>query len=75
MSGIFQQVVFKLCIKQLTSSVYHPESQGALERFQQTLKNMIHSGFDTDRDWDEGIHLLLSAVRESVQESLEYSPF
>ena len=47
-----------------------------LERFHQTLKNMIRSYcFDTEKDWDEGIHLLLFAVRESVQESLGFSPF
>ena len=31
--------------------------------------------FDTEKDWDEGIHLLLFAVRESVQESLGFCPF
>ena len=31
--------------------------------------------FDTEKDWDEGIHLLLFAVRESVQESLGFSSF
>ena len=76
MSGIFQQVMHELGIKQFRSSAYHPESQGALERFHQTLKNMIRSYcFDTEKDWDEGIHLLLFAVRESVQESLGFSPF
>ena len=66
----------ELGIKQYRSSAYHPESQGALERFHQTLKNMIRSYcFDTGKDWDEGIHLLLFAVRESVQESLGFSPF
>ena len=66
----------ELGIKQYRSSAYHPESQGALERFHQTLKNMIRSySFDTEKDWDEGIHLLLFAVRESVQESLSFSPF
>ena len=30
---------------------------------------------DMEKDWDEGIHLLLFAVRESVQESLGFSPF
>ena len=76
MSGIFQQVMYELGIKQYKSSAYHPESQGALERFHQTLKNMIRSYcFDTEKDWDEGIHLLLFAVRESVQESLGFSPF
>ena len=76
MSGIFQQVMHELGIKQYKSSAYHPESQGKLERFHQTLKNMIRSYcFDTEKDWDEGIHLLLFAVRESVQESLGFSPF
>ena len=76
MSGIFQQVMHELGITQYKSSPYHPESQGALERFHQTLKNMIRSYcFDTEKDWDEGIHLLLFAVRESVQESLGFSPF
>ena len=31
--------------------------------------------YDTQKDWDEGIHLLLFAVRESFQESLGFSPF
>ena len=38
MSGIFQQVMHELGIKQYRSSAYHPESQGALERFHQTKK-------------------------------------
>ena len=76
MSGIFQQVMHEFGITQYKSSPYHPESQGALERFHQTLENMIRSYcFDTEKDWDEGIHLLLFAVRESVQESLGFSPF
>ena len=76
MSRIFQQVMHEFGIKQYKSWAYHPESQGALERFHQILKNMIRSYcFDTEKDWDEGIHLLLFAVRESVQESLGFSPF
>ena len=55
MSGIFQQVMHELGITQYKSSPYHPERQGALERFHQTLKNMIRSYcFDTEKDWDEG---------------------
>ena len=45
MSGLFQQVVFQLGAKQIKSSAYHPESQGALERFHSTLKNMIRTYF------------------------------
>ncbi len=76
MAGIFQQVMYELKIKQYSSSAYHPESQGALERFHQTLKTMIKTYcFDTEKCWDKGIHLLLFAARESVQESLGFSPF
>ena len=76
MSGIFQQVIYELKIKQFSSSAYHPESQGALERFHQTLKTMIKTYcFDTEKCWDKGIHLLLFAAREAIQESLGFSPF
>ena len=76
MAHAFQQVMNQLGIKQYKSSAYHPESQGALERFHQTLKTMIKMYcIENNKDWDEGVHLLLFAVRESVQESLGFSPF
>ena len=31
--------------------------------------------FQYEKQWDQGIHLLLFAVREAVQESLGFSPF
>ena len=76
MSGLFQRVMHELGITQYNSSAYHPESQGALERFHQTLKQMIKTYcFETEKDWNDGVHLLLFAARESVQESLGFSPF
>ena len=76
MAHAFQQVMNQLGIKQCKSSAYHPESQRALERFHQTLKTMIKMYcIENSKDWDEGVHLLLFAVRESVQESLGFSPF
>ena len=75
-SRLFQEELYALGIRQVTSSAYHPQSQGALERFHQTLKSMIRTYCeDHKRDWDEGIPLLLFAVREVVQESLGFSPF
>ncbi|XP_067664166.1 uncharacterized protein [Haliotis asinina] len=76
MSGIFQQVMNELGITQYSSSGYHPESQGAFERFHQTLKNMLKAYCeDNQKVWDEGIPYVLFAARESVQESLGFSPF
>jgi len=30
---------------------------------------------DSQKDWDDGVHMLLFAVREAFQESLGFSPF
>ncbi|XP_071950797.1 uncharacterized protein [Antedon mediterranea] len=76
MSKIFKQVLEQLGVALISSSAYHPQSQGALERFHQTLKNVIKTYcFQCEKEWDEGVPLLLFAVRETVQESLGFSPF
>ena len=76
MSGLMQEVMYQLGIKQYKSTAYHPQSQGALERFHQTLKNMLRAYcLQHGKDWDEGVHLVLFASREVVQESLGFSPF
>ncbi|KAJ8023244.1 hypothetical protein HOLleu_35604 [Holothuria leucospilota] len=76
MSTVFQQMLYELSIDQIKSSAYHPESQGALDRFHQTLKNMLKTYcHDNERDWDEGIPFVMFAARESIQESLGFSPF
>ena len=74
MSKIFAQVMSQLSVKHHTSSDYHPESQGVLERFHQTLKSMLCKYcFESGREWNEGLPLLLFAVRETTQESLGFS--
>lgn len=40
-SKMFAQVLCELGIKHQTSSAHHPESEGCLQRFHQTLKSMI----------------------------------
>ena len=63
----FQEVMFQLGISQLTLSANLPQSQGTLERFYQTLKSMVRAYcFQEGKDRDEGIPLLLFAVRESI---------
>lgn len=67
MSGLFQQVMHGLGIKQYKSSAYHLESQGALERFHQTLKTMLKTYcYQYKKDWDEGVHLVLFPARDAV---------
>lgn len=75
MSKLFTQTLCLLGISHRTSSPYHPESQGVLERFHQTLKAMLKKYcWETGNEWDEGVPFVLFAVRETTQESLQFSP-
>ena len=76
LSGLFQQVIKELGITQVVSSAYHPQSQGELERYHQTMKTMLRCYcLEYQKDWDEGIQLVMFASRSLVQESLGFSPF
>ena len=73
---LFDQVMAELGIVHYCSSAYHPQSQGALERYHQTFKNMLRTYvFQHEKDWDLGVPFLLFATRDSVQESLGFTPF
>ena len=74
-SKVFKQTLQSLGIDHIVSSPYHPQSQGALERWHQTLKAMMRRYcFETEKDWDDGLSFLLFAAREAKQESLGFSP-
>ena len=75
-SDLFRGILRELGVKQTLSSAYHPESQGALERWHQTLKSMLKKFCaESTLDWDEGVNYLVFAIREAPQESLGFSPF
>lgn len=61
-----------LSISHRISSAYHPESQGALERWHQTFTSVLRKYcMDSGREWDDGGPLALFAVPETV---LGFSP-
>ena len=63
-------------IEHKVSSAYHPQTQGALERYHQTLKIMMKKYcLYHAKDWDKGLNFLLFAVREVPNESLGFSLF
>ena len=68
------QVLKLLGVRHNQSSAYHAQSQGALERFHQTLKSLLRAFWtELNRDWEEGLPWLLLAAREVVQESTGFS--
>ncbi|KAL0151722.1 hypothetical protein M9458_052948 [Cirrhinus mrigala] len=48
LSNVFRQVLKTLGITHRTSTPYHPESQGAIERFHQTFKSMLRKNGTKD---------------------------
>ncbi|XP_070179133.1 uncharacterized protein [Littorina saxatilis] len=75
-SDLMNQVNQLLAIKGLTTTPYHAQCNGLVERFNGTLKSMLKKlCSEKPRDWDRYVPALLFAYREVPQESLGFSPF
>uniref|UniRef100_A0A8C5Q8W6 Gypsy retrotransposon integrase-like protein 1 n=1 Tax=Leptobrachium leishanense TaxID=445787 RepID=A0A8C5Q8W6_9ANUR len=75
-SKLMKEVCALLNIKSLKTSVYHPQTDGLVERFNGTLKKMLRKFVDGEnRDWDKLLPYLLFAIREVPQSSTGFSPF
>jgi predicted aspartyl protease len=73
------QVVQRTCelfaISRSTSTAYHPQTDGTVERFNRTLLDML-TGFVSSRqqDWDTYLPLVLQAYRAAPHASTGFSP-
>ena len=75
-SDLMREVCRLLSIKQLTTTPYHPQTNGLVERFNGTLKSIVKKlTAERPRDWDRYLPAALFAYREAPQESLGFAPF
>ncbi|XP_068205634.1 uncharacterized protein [Palaemon carinicauda] len=75
-SDLFKQTLKQLNISHIFASAYHPQTNGALERVHQTIKNLLRKYIcETGRDWDEDLDLLMYVLRSTPNESTGISPF
>ena len=75
-SKLLSELYKMLHIHQLRTSPYHPQTDGLVERFNQTLKSMLQKAATSEgKDWDKMLPYLLFAYREVPQASTGFSPF
>ena len=75
-SQLLTELYQMLHIHSIRTTPYHPQIDGLVEQFNQTLKGMLHKAATKEgRDWDKMIPFLLFAYWEVPQSSTGFSPF
>ena len=76
LSSLVKEVNALFRVKKLTTSAYHPQTDGLVERFNKTLAAMLRSFVTADQlDWDVYLPAVLFAYRRTVQPSIDDTPF
>ena len=74
-SRLLAELYQLLHVDALRTSPYHPQTDGLVERFNRTLKEMLRKSAQEDgRDWGKLLPYVLFAYREAPQESTGFSP-
>ncbi len=76
MSRTLNELYELLGIKSIRTSVYHPQTDGLVERFNRALKTIVRKFVkEYAKNWDKWLEPLLFALREVPQASTGFSPF
>ena len=74
-SQLFSEVCMILGIKKTRTCPYNPQSDGMVERFNQTLEKMLSVYVEEhQKDWDRFLPYVMMAYRSSEHETTGYTP-
>ena len=75
LSSVLKETYRFLGISHSRTAAYRPQSNGSVERFHQTLLQMIRKTIVDKREWDDMLPFLLFACREVPCSTTGFSPF
>lgn len=74
-SHLFKEMCQIMGIDKTRTTAYRPQSDGMIERANQTIENMLRNFVSNNQtDWDEYIPMLMMAYRSSEHEATGFSP-
>ena len=75
-SQLLKELYQMIGVTPIKTSPYHPQTDGLVERFNQTLKQMLRRLIDSEgHEWHKLLPYVLFAYREVPQASTGFSPF
>lgn len=75
-ADLFKKTCQFLKIKQLWSTPYHPQTQGALERSHSTLKEYLRPYINENQDnWPRYVYTAMLAYNTAVHSTTHFSPY
>ena len=73
---IMKKTLEELNLHHVTTSFYHPQSNGKVERFHRTMHDILAKKIGhNEQSWDVYINQMLAAVRFHVSETTKFSPY
>ena len=75
-ASLLKELYERLGVKPIKTTPYHPQTDGLVERFNQTLKQMLKKFVEEEgKNWNKLLPYVLFAYREVPQATTGFSPF
>ncbi|XP_033362977.1 uncharacterized protein LOC117241106 [Bombus vosnesenskii] len=73
-SSLMKKVAKRFRIKQYTTTAYHPQSNGSIERSHHVLIEYLKLYIENSKNWNEWVELAMFSYNTSVHEGTKFSP-